>query len=143
MSEDGTSYGAALLAVAPPPSVIGGSCYSGPCLSGRSLNVTRRDDVGLGNPRKDALVDTCKKTVYSTNCRRQRSGNTQSTIYQLQYCTALIAIPSQPSDLVRRRLRGQVAKLVSSLPSHAVQTQQTTQASILAHLAASPCTTGT
>ena len=81
-----------------PPTVCYG-CDSGSCLSGQSLNVTRPVDTVLGDPREDALVDTaCEKTDYSSSWECHSSGgDTQTIIYQLQYCTAPIIISSQPS----------------------------------------------
>ena len=77
---DRKRYGHALLAV----TVYRG----GSCLSGRRLNVLRRANKVLGDPREDALVDTCEKTDYSSSWERCPSGNTQaSDIYQLHYCT--------------------------------------------------------
>lgn len=141
---DRKRFGDALLAV----TVYRG----GSCLSGRRLSVIRRVNkvIILGDPRDDALVDTCEKTDYSSSSSwaQDPSGNTQANdIYQLHYCTWFF-IPGQPSDLVRRLAStapGSSRKSRSLFPPSRtpVQTQQTTQASILAHLAASPCTTGT
>jgi len=77
---DRKRFGDALLAV----TVYHGG---GSCLSGRSLNVIRRVNRVLGDPREDALVDTCEKTDYSSSRACHPGGNTQANIYQLHYCT--------------------------------------------------------
>ena len=77
---DGKRFGDALLAVA--------FYHGGSCLSGRRLNVIRRANKVLGDPREDALVDTCEKTDSSSSWERCPSGNTQANdIHQLRYCT--------------------------------------------------------
>lgn len=77
---DRKRFGDALLAVA--------FYHGGSCLSGRRLNVIRRVNKLLGDPREDALVDTCEETDYSSSWERCPSGNTQANdIHQLRYCT--------------------------------------------------------
>jgi hypothetical protein len=118
---------------------------SGSCLSGRILNVIRRVDMVLGHPREDALVDTClREDRLWHQTERHSGGNPQANITASILHGAYNYI--QPTKLAISYDDDSGVKSRSLFPpfrSPVKQTQQQTQASILAHLAASPCTTGT